>query len=174
MEAVILKLVDDRFNARVEENRKDAGNAMTENLRREFLDAKERVLRETLSARANLAQGIRAARAKATQQEAQLERKFDELRDQLVAAFTRLVTLADEHLETTTDQNIARLLAGVTKPLEQKAQRLREIAKSEHDSRVKQAVQSEIDALDAEDALQKAQSAARQAQKETLQAKLRN
>jgi hypothetical protein len=174
MEAVILKLVDDRFNALAEESRTDAGKGTTEALRREFMEAREAILRETNSARAKLSQETHAARARSTQQEAQLEQKFEELRGQLIATFTRLVGLADEHLETTADQNIARLLAEVTKSLEQKAQRLREIAKSDHDRRTKEAVQSEIDALDVEDALQKVQSAARQAQKEALQAKLRN
>ena len=174
MEAVILKLVDDRFAALVEGNHKDAGKGTTETLRREFMEAIEAILRETNSARAKLSQETHAARAKSTQQGAQLEQKFEELQGQLIATFTRLVGLADEHLETTADQNIARLLAEATKSLEQKAQRLREIAKSDHDRRTKEAVQSEIDALDTEDALQKVQSATRQVQKEALQAELRN
>jgi hypothetical protein len=122
------------------------------------------LLQETTAARAKLSQETRAARAKATQHGAQLQQQFDELDDQLIADFT------------TARQNIAFLLAEVTRSLGLKAQRLQEIAKSEHDKRTKEAVQREIDALDTEDALQTAQLAARQARSaarnEVLQAQL--
>jgi hypothetical protein len=174
-ETVILKLVDDRFKALVEENnRKDARKEID---RVAEASAKaDTLLQETTAARAKLSKKTRAARAKATQHGAQLQQQFDELDDQLIANFTRLVGLADVHLETTARQNIAFLLAKVTRSLGLKAQRLQEIAKSEHDKRTKEAVQREIDALDAEDALQTAQLAARQARsaarKEVLQAQL--
>lgn len=175
-ETVILKLVDDRFNALVEEkNRKDARKEID---RVAEASAKANtMLQETTAARAKLSQETRAARTKATQHEAQLQQQFDELDDQLIANFTRLVGLADVHLETTARQNIAFLLAKVTRSLGLKARHLQETTKSEHDKRTKEAVQREVDALDAEDALQTAQLAARQARsaarKEVLEAQLR-
>jgi hypothetical protein len=182
-ETVILKLVDDRFNALVEEkNRKDARKetdrvadalADANKLLQETTEVRLELVQEATSARIKLYQEIHAARANATQQEAQLEQKFNELHDQLIATFTNLVGLADEHLGTTANQDIARIVEEVTTSVEQKAQRMREIAKSEHERRTKEAVQREIDALDAEDALQTAHSVARQAQKGALQARLR-
>jgi hypothetical protein len=182
-DTVILKLVDDRFNALVEEkNRKDARKetdrvaealADANKLLQETTEARSELVQEAISARIKLYQERHAARANATQQEAQLEQKFNELHDQLIATFTNLVGLADEHLGTTANQDIARIVEEVTTLVEQKAQRMREIAKSEHERRTKEAVQREIDALDAEDALQTARSVARQAQKGALQARLR-
>jgi len=174
-ETVIPKLVDDRFNALVEENnRKDARK---ESDRVAEASAKANtLLQETASARVKFHQETHTARVKVIQQEVQLGQKFVELRDELIANFTKFVGLADVHLETTASQNIAFLLAEVTRSLGLKARHLEEIAKSEHDKRTKEAVQREIDALDAEDALQTAQLAARQAhsaaQKEVLQARL--
>jgi hypothetical protein len=174
LEAVVLALVDERFNALIEEKRGDArkepdwaGHIPAETntlLLRETIEASEKILRETTQARAKLSQEIHEARAKLDQREARLEHKFIELQDQLIQTFGKLVGLADKHLDTTVDQNVAHLVAGLTKSVEQKAQRMREIAKSEHDMRAKEAAQSEIDALDAEQALQEQQLAAQQAQ----------
>jgi hypothetical protein len=182
-ETVILKLVDDRFKALAEENnRKDARKeidrvaealADANKLLQETTEVRSELVQEATSARIKLYQERHAARANATQQESQLEQKFNELHDQLIATFTNLVGLADEHLGTTANQDIARIVEEVTTSVEQKAQRMREIAKSEHERRTKEAVQREIDALDAEDALQTAHSVARQAQKGALQARLR-
>jgi hypothetical protein len=163
-ETVILKLVNDRFKALVEENNRNDARKEIDRVAEASAKA-DTLLQETTAARAKLSQEKRAARAKATQHGAQLQQQFDELDDQLIANFT------------TARQNIAFLLAEVTRSLGLKAQRLQEIAKSEHDKRTNEAVQREIDALDAEDALHNAQLAARQARsaarKEVLQAQLR-
>jgi hypothetical protein len=182
LKAVGLALVEERFNALAEQMRGDAlkepspaGRVPGEpnTLLRDATEAREMILKETTQARAKLSQEVREARAKLDQREARLEHKFNELQDQLIQTFTRLVGLADEHLETTANQNIAFLVGEVTRSVERKAQSMREIAKSEHDTRAKEAAQREMDALDAEQAFQEVQSAAQQAQLKARHAQLK-
>jgi hypothetical protein len=148
MQAVVLKLVDDRFSALAEENRGDARKELDRFV--ETLAKANALHQETVDAReANSDHERRLAK-----REAQMEQKFNELlqrEDRLEQAFTRLVGLANEHLEVTASEESARIEAEVMVSMEQKAQRLREIAKSDHDRRTKEAMRREIDALDAED-----------------------